>query len=128
MDIGRVAALGATALLVALAVLQVCVAAGAPWGRLVWGGAHRVLPRRLRIGSSLSILLYAAFAALLLCRGGILPGGEHLAIVVLTWVLFAYFVVGIVMNAASRSPAERWTMAPLCAVLAAATLMVALGR
>lgn len=127
MDTARLATLAAAALLAALAVLQLCVACGAPWGRLVWGGAHRVLPRRLRIGSALSILLYACFAALLLCRAGILPGGDHLAIVVLTWVLFAYFVVGIIMNAASRSPAERWTMAPLCAVLASATLVVALG-
>jgi hypothetical protein len=68
-------------------VLQLCVAAGAPWGRLVWGGGHRVL----------------------------------------AWVLFAYFAVGVGMNVISRSRAERLTMTPVCAVLAAATLVVALS-
>jgi len=111
----------------ALAVLQICVAAGAPWGRLVWGGAHRVLPRRLRVASAASVLLYAGFAAVLLSRTGFLPGGDTVVIRVLTWVLFAYFSVGIVMNAISRRRAERLTMTPVCAVLAAATLVVALS-
>jgi len=32
-----------------------------------------------------------------------------------------------VLNAASRSRPERWTMAPLCAVLAGLTVLVALS-
>lgn len=43
------------------------------------------------------------------------------------WVLAAYFVLGIVMNAMSRSVPERATMTPVCAVLAAACVLVALG-
>jgi hypothetical protein len=43
------------------------------------------------------------------------------------WVLAGYFVLGIALNALSRSRPERWTMAPLCAVLAALTLVVALS-
>ncbi|MEI3848304.1 MULTISPECIES: hypothetical protein [unclassified Microbacterium] len=122
-----VAATVATLILCALAVLQACVAAGAPWGRFVWGGAHRVLPRRLRIGSAVSVVLYAAFAVVLLSRAGALPGGDSPAVAVITWVLFGYFVVGIAMNAVSRSRAERLTMTPACAALAAATLVVALS-
>lgn len=122
-----IAAIVAAILLAALAALQLCVAAGMPWGRLVWGGAHRVLPRALRIGSALSVLLYAAFAWLLLARAGVLPGSDLPFVVVSTWVLLAYFCLGIVMNAASRSRPERLTMTPVCGVLAAATLIVALG-
>lgn len=117
----------ACVVLAALAVVQIGVAAGAPWGRLVWGGQHRVPPTRLRVGSAVSVLLYAGFAAILLSRAGILPGGDTIAVRILTWVLFAYFVVGIVMNAISRSRVERLTMTPACVVLAASTLMVALG-
>lgn len=117
----------ACSVLGALAVLQICVGLGAPWGRLVWGGGHRVLPRRLRVGSALSVVLYAGFAAVLLSRAGVLPGGDSIAVRVLTWVLFAYFAVGIGMNAISRSRAERLTMTPVCAALAAATLVVALS-
>ncbi len=122
-----VALVVALVLLSALAVLQVLVASGLPLGRLVWGGTHRVLPHRLRIASAASVVLYAAFAALLLSRAGVLLGGGGVVVIVLTWVLFAYFAAGVILNALSRSPAERATMAPTCAVLAAATLVIALS-
>lgn len=127
MALSAVAALVAVLLLVALAALQVAVASGAPWGHLVWGGAHRVLPRRLRIGSLVSVVLYAGFAWVLLARSGWMPGGEGSVVIVATWVLFGYFTLGIVMNALSRSVAERAVMTPTCVVLAIATLVVALG-
>lgn len=117
----------ATALLTALAVLQACVAAGAPWGRFVWGGQHRDLPRRLRIGSALSIVLYAAFAWVLLSRAGVLAGGGTPFVVIAAWVIFGYSALGIVMNAVSRSAAERAAMTPACLVLAVCSLVVALG-
>ncbi len=117
----------ALTLLGLLAVLQVLVALGMPLGRLVWGGAHRVLPPRLRIASAVSVLVYVGFAALLLSRAGILPGSDSGVVIVATWVLFAYFALGVLLNAISRSPAERWTMAPTCLVLAVATLAIAVG-
>ncbi|WP_228484812.1 hypothetical protein [Microbacterium cremeum] len=122
-----IASLVACAVLGALAVLQLCVAAGAPWGRLVWGGQHRVLPTRLRVGSAVAVALYTGIAVVLASRAGLLPGGDTVVVRVLTWVLFAYFVVGIAMNAISRSRTERLTMTPVCIVLAAATLVVALS-
>lgn len=121
-----VAAGSATLLLAALAVLQVCVACGAPWGRLVWGGQHRVLPRRLRIASAFSVLLYAAFAGVLLARADVIPGGSVL-VDAATWILFGYFVLGILANLASRSRAERLTMTPVCVALALLTLVLALS-
>ena len=108
-------------------VFQIALACGAPWGRLAWGGAHRVLPRRLRIGSLTSVVLYVAFAVLLLSRTGVLPGGDSAPVIVLTWVLFGYSVVGVVLNGISRSRAERWTMTPMCAMLAGMTLIIALS-
>ena len=41
------------------------------------------------------------------------------------FILVGYFALGIVMNLASRSIAERRTMAPACTVLTAAALVVA---
>lgn len=127
MSVVFLALVVALALLAALAVFQIGLASGAPWGRFAWGGAHGVLPARLRIASGVSALLYAAFALLLLSRSGALAGADNNVIVVLTWVLFAYFVVGIGLNAISRSRAERWTMTPVCLVLALTTLVVALS-
>ncbi len=121
------AAVVATVLLAALAVLQIGVACGAPWGRLVWGGQHRVLPRRLRVASAVSVVLYAAFAGILLARAGVIPGGGTGPIEVATWILFGYFALGILANLASRSRAERLTMTPTCLALALLTLVVALS-
>ena len=118
----------ALALLAALAVLQILAASGLPYGRFVWGGQHCVLPRELRVGSAVSVLVYAGLAALLLSRAGVLPAGDSAAVIVLTWVAFAFFAASVALNAISRSPAERWTMTPTSLLLAAATLVIALGR
>ena len=117
----------ALALLAALAVLQLLVASGLPYGRFVWGGTHRVLPHGLRVASAASVLVDAGLAALLLSRAGVLPAGDSTAVIVLTWVVFAFFAASVALNAISRSPAERWTMAPTSLLLAAATLAIALG-
>jgi hypothetical protein len=108
-----------------LGVLQVLVALGAPLGRFVWGGAHDVLPAGLRVGSAVSVLLYAGMATVVLDRAGlvaVLPDGFTR---VATWVLVAYFALGVAVNALSRSRAEALTMAPTCLVLALGTLAVA---
>lgn len=130
MNAGLVAgaALTACGLLTALILFQVALIAGAPLGRLAWGGQDRVLPVRKRLGSAISIGLYIVFGVLILQQAGlatVLPWAGVVRVAV--WVLAGYFVLGIAMNAASRSRPERWTMAPLCAVLAALTIVVALG-
>jgi hypothetical protein len=121
------AAVVALALLAALAVFQGLLAAGRPLGRFAWGGQHAVLPVGLRIGSVVSIVLYAAFAVLVLQAAGrhsLLPDG---AAGVAIWVLAGYFALGIGMNAISRSRPERLVMTPVVALLAGACLVLALG-
>lgn len=110
-----------------LAVFQLLLAFGAPLGRFAWGGQHQVLPRRLRVGSIVSIILYAVFAAVIADRADLIDAMPDAVSGVGTWVLAAYFVLGIVMNAMSRSVQERATMAPVSAVLAAACVLVAFG-
>src|ERR671917_227371 len=78
------AAVVGVVLLAALAVFQTALICGAPLGRFAWGGQHVVLPSRLRIGSAVSLVLYALFALLVLQAAGVvslLPGGAggHLA-------------------------------------------------
>ena len=71
----------------------------------------------------MSVLLYAVMATALIARAM----GREGAIVVVVRVLFGYFTLGIVMNGASRSRSERVAVTPACAVLAACSLVVALG-
>jgi hypothetical protein len=117
----------ALVLLAALAVFQGLLVAGLPLGRFAWGGQNEVLPVGLRIGSVVSIGLYAAFAVLILQAAGalsLLPAGF---VDVAIWVLAGWFVLGIGMNAISRSRHERMVMTPVVAILAAACLVLALG-
>jgi hypothetical protein len=122
-----IAAIVLTVLLGLLAVFQLTLAAGAPLGRFAWGGQHRVLPRTLRIASVSSVLVYALIALLALDRGGLVDVLPTMVSQIGMWVVFGYFVLGIAMNAISRSKPERYTMTPLVTVLAALSLIVAAG-
>ena len=120
-------ALALTVILALLAVFQIALAAGAPWGHFAWGGQHRVLPRNLRIGSVVSIVIYAVIAFVAWERVGASSVLPDVVAQVAMWVVFAYFAIGIVMNAISRSKQERYTMTPIVLVLAVLSLLIAMG-
>lgn len=124
---GAVAAVVATVLLAVLMCFQVALAAGAPWGKLAWGGRHRVLPNALRFGSALSIVIYALIALILLSRAGLVQVFGPTSAAVLTWIVTGYLALGILLNLASRSRSERLVMTPLAAALAGLGLLVALS-
>lgn len=121
-------ALVACAILALLAIFQVALALGAPFGRLAWGGGNVVLPVPLRAASAFSVVVYAFCAAIVLDRAGLWDvfAGDRVSGVG-TWVLAAYFSVGVVMNALSRSVPERAVMTPVAGVLAISCLVLALG-
>ena len=121
------AAIALVVILSLLAVFQLALALGAPLGRFAWGGQHRVLPGRLRIGSLVSILIYGIIAVLALDRVGLIDVVPDAVSTVGMWVVFAYFVIGIPLNAISRSKPERYVMTPVVTILAVLNLLVALS-
>ncbi len=111
-----------------LTILQLLLIAGLPLGRFAWGGQHEVLPPRLRIGSVVSIVLYAVFALMVLERAqltSLIPSVTFIAVGM--WVLTGYFALGVLMNGISRSKPERFLMTPVSLVLAGLCLVVAIG-
>lgn len=120
-------ALALTVVLATLAVFQLALILGAPLGHFAWGGQHRVLPARLRIGSAVGIVIYALIAAIAWDRVGAIDVFPAPFAEVAMWVVFAYFVLGILMNAISRSKPERFTMVPVTIILAVLSLLIALG-
>jgi len=115
-------------LLAGLGAFQLALAAGAPLGRFAWGGGQERLSPGLRIGSLVSILIYAAFAVIALERAGLvrlLPDASIAGIGI--WVIVGYSALGVLMNAISRSRPERFTMTPLAFALGALALVVALS-
>lgn len=123
-----VVAVVAYVLLAGLAVFQIALAAGAPLGHLAWGGKDRVLPRGLRVASALSVPLYALFAWIISAAvGRATEFGDYVyETPPALWVLTAYFGIGVLANAASRSRPERLVMTPVALVLALCCLVIAL--
>jgi hypothetical protein len=122
------AAVVACVVLAALAGFQACLALGAPWGRLAWGGRHDgVLPAGLRVASAVSIVLYAGFAAMLADRADLAHVMADGVSRVGVWGLVGYFGLGVLMNGISRSPGERAVMTPTVLVLGICAVLVALA-
>ena len=127
MAINQLFAIFACALLAGLTIFQGALIAGAPLGRAAWGGQHPVLPAKLRIGSALSIAVYAVFAYAALAKAGLVPLLVNESFTAVTiWVMTAYFVLGVFMNGISRSKPERLIMTPTTIALAALYLVIAL--
>jgi hypothetical protein len=114
-------------ILAGLAVFQAALIAGAPIGNYAWGGAHTVLPASLKIGSAVSIILYAIFIIIVLSRVEILTLLNDSVANTGVWVLAVYFYIGVLMNGISRSKSERHLMTPVALVLAITCTIIALS-
>jgi hypothetical protein len=121
----ELAAIAAVVVLAGLVCFQLALAAGRPFGRYAWGGAHTVLPRGLRIASALATVVYVLAAVAILEAAGVtdLVASAELPRTI-TWVLAGLFGIGTVMNAVSRSTKER-RMAAVALVLAVLAVIVA---
>jgi hypothetical protein len=118
-------ALAATAILLGLACLQAQLAVGRPLGRFAWGGAHEVLPPRLRVASALSIVLYGTIALVLLDAADVVDAFRGGWTGIAAWVLAGLFLLAAAMNAASRSRDERRTGTPVALALCLLCVAVA---
>jgi hypothetical protein len=128
MAIDQLSALLACAILTGLAIFQAALVAGAPLGRMAWGGGHTVLPKKLKVASATSIALYALFAYTALAKAELAPPLiDDTVTGIATWVLTAYFALGIVMNGISRSKPERLVMTPAVLVLTALYFILSLS-
>ncbi len=123
----EIAAILALIIFTGLAIFQAALALGAPLGHFAWGGAHRILPKRLRIGSTVSIVIYALCVLIIFERVAFTSLLPPVISTVGAWILVGYFALGIVMNAISRSRPERLTMTPTVSILTILVTIVALS-
>ena len=122
------AAIVATVILAGYAIFQLCLILGVPWGNYAWGGHYETLPTSLRVGSAVSILIYFFAISLVLSRAGISSIIKSKKVTYYgTWVFTGYFFVGILMNAVSRSPGERYNV-PFIFILTIMFLIVAKSK
>lgn len=122
-------AIVAATLLGVIAIFQLALAAGAPWGAASWGGRHPgKLPTGYRIGSAIAgLFFYPAVALMVLDAAGVIGdeagsgGGAGL------WVLTGLFGLSTVINLISPSKVERiWAPVALVLTVCCATLAIGL--
>ncbi|HWW30297.1 MAG TPA: hypothetical protein VNY80_09805 [Steroidobacteraceae bacterium] len=111
-----------------VAVFQILLALALPLGHAAWGGAHRVLPARLRLASAVSALPLALAAWIVLARTGVVAVPFQYATVrAATWVAFCVLALNTVANLASKSRVERALMTPAAFVCSVCLLIAALS-
>lgn len=126
------AAVVAAVLLVAVAVFQLALVFGAPWGDHVYGGRAETdngrLSSRYRVMSAAAVPILLLSAAIVLSRAGVVSWfASDGWVAVGVWVVLAYLVLNTMANLASKSGVERFGMGSVSAVAAICTLVVALS-
>ena len=126
--LASVASIVAAVLSLVLAAFQAALALGAPWGRAAYGGGVAELPPRLRASSAVAVVVWVGAALVVLRRAGhgVWAPVSDAWLPVVAWVLVGLGVVGVLLNAITRSPLERAIWLPVSIVLLASTLTVAL--
>ncbi len=119
----------AAILLGIIAVFQIALAAGVPWGSASWGGRHPgKLPTGYRIGSAVAgLFFYPAVAAFILSSAGVLGDDASNGGVGGLWVLTGLFGLSTVINLISPSKVERiWAPGALVLTVCCAVLAISL--
>ena len=105
---------------------QLALAAGVPWGHLTMGGAYPGrLPPGMRVAACFQAVLLLLFALIVAARARLLLPRWRGASRPLVWVVVAYMVVGIGLNAITPSQPERALWLPVTLVLLFSALVVA---
>ncbi len=115
-----IAAVTGSVLIGAVILFQLAVALGAPLGHLTQGGGvDGTLPMSGRLVAVGSAALLAVMGLGLLARAGIGPlrAAPRRLVTAIAWFTAIYAGLGVLLNLASPSPAERWAWAPVTALI-----------
>jgi hypothetical protein len=110
-----------------VALFQIALVTGAPWGHLTMGGQNigRLAPR-LRLAAALQAFVLLSLAAVVLARAGLaFPGltGPSLSLV---WVAVIVSGLSLALNLVTRGKWERRIWAPAALIMLVSSLLVAL--
>lgn len=131
MDAASVA-IAAAVLLGAIALFQVALALGAPWGAFAYGGRalrdDGTLPPTYRLSSAFAAFLLVLFAVVILVRGGVIgTSGDGTLVTVMSWAIVAFMAVNTAMNLMGKHWVERYVFGGMTVVLVALCSIVAVA-
>jgi hypothetical protein len=125
----RAAALLFASLSAILAVFELALAAGAPWGEYAMGGAFPgAYPPPMRWAAAVQAAAVSGFALVILSRGGLLLAALRPASRWLAWGVAAFMAIAVTLNLITPSEGERLVWAPVAGLMFLSSLWVARGR
>lgn len=111
---------------VGVIAFQLALVGGAPWGALTQGGgAPGALSAQARAVAAVSAALLFGMALVVRARAGLLAAPWATRLARLVWLVVAYCGLGVLVNAATPSAAERQLWLPVVLVMLACSLRVA---
>lgn len=115
-------------LIAVVAIFQLALALGVPWGEMAMGGKFPGrLPPGMRIAALIQIVLLGFIALVVLTRAGIVLRELSAPSRVAIWVVVVFCLVSAILNAITPSRKERMLWAPVSFVLFACATYVALS-
>ena len=102
-----------------IAIMTVFVACGLPLGEFTMGGQHKILPKKFRLASVVSVAIQIFAIIIILQAGGFIP--LWLSFKVTKYICFffaAYLSLNTIMNMISKSKKEKYVMTPLSLIVA----------
>lgn len=112
---------------VSLAIFQVLLTLGYPFGEFTLGGYYKILPKKLRIVSAVSALILLFMGLVFLKHSNVLNGLDFLPTNILVWIIIISLGFMTLANLISQSKKERHTMTPLSGVAFILCLFIALS-
>ncbi|RKL65877.1 hypothetical protein CR203_18685 [Salipaludibacillus neizhouensis] len=127
MDFIYISSVIVAILFVSIAVFQVVLSLGYPFGEFAMGGYYKVLPKKLRIVSAVNTLILLFMGFIFLQHTNVINGLNFLSTNILVWVITIFLGINTIANLISRSKKERFLMTPLSGITFIFCLFIALS-
>ena len=97
-----------------IAIMTVLVACGLPLGEFTMGGQHKILPKKFRLASVVSVAIQIFAIIIILQAGGFISLWLSFKVTKYICFFFAvYLSLNTIMNMISKSRKEKYVMTPL---------------
>jgi len=116
------------ALCLIVALFQLALAFGAPWGEYTMGGRFPgKLPPKMRTAALIQMIIIFVFAFIVLIKSGLVFSQFYSIGKIAIWFVVAFFVLGSILNLSTPSKGERIIWGPVNILLLATSIFVALN-
>ena len=115
-------------LFVLVAFFQLLLSLGYPLGEFAMGGYYKVLPKKLRIVSTINAIILLFMGVIFLQHTDAIKSFSFLPTNILTCIITVFLGVNTIANLISRSKKERFVMTPLSGITFILCLIIVLHK